>query len=345
MAQVNVAIIGLGKLGTSFGLALRALNKPEARHQFRVTGHDRVSARQKAATKLEALDLEAGDYETAVQGADLVVLASPYRDAKEIMEIIGPVLKSGAVVMDASPLKRPSLDWARKFFRRDANQQPDAYLVGVTPIINPEYLGDPTDDPANARADLFQKGTMILSPAPDCPPEAVQLVSDLTDLLGVKVHFLDPEEHDGMIAAMENLPTLLQLGLFESLTRASSWSDMQWLSNPAFFLATYQLSDAEAESLALTLHRNSANLVRRLDALIESLTNLRSTLREADEIPLAEHFNTAINQYAEWEGQRLANRWRSEPAATDEMRSGFSLMGGLFPTFGGRGKKKDKGGK
>ena len=49
--------------------------------------------------------------------------------------------------------------------------------MGVTPVINPEYLGDPTDEPDTARADLFKEGLMVISPVADCPPEAVRLMA------------------------------------------------------------------------------------------------------------------------------------------------------------------------
>src|SRR5260221_9991349 len=57
---------------------------------------------------------------------------------------------------------------------------------------------------------------LVLSPAVNCPPEAIKFVSELAALLGLKLHFTDPAEHDGIIASMESLPLLMQLALFQT---------------------------------------------------------------------------------------------------------------------------------
>jgi prephenate dehydrogenase len=242
--------------------------------------------------------------------------------------------------MDTSPLKLPSIGWAAESLRRDEEDNVQAYLVGVTPVINPEYLGDPGDDPETARADLFKEGLMVVSPVADCPPEAVRLISDLATLMGLKLHFVDPAEHDGMVAGMEGLPLLLQLGLFQSLVRAGSWQDARQLGNAPFFLATYRLAEGNPEALANLIYLNRENAVRRLDALIESLAALRGVLLNQDQDTLAENFDEAMKAYTEWEVARLTNHWQAGPSASGEGMRGFSLFGGLFPSL--TGKKKTK---
>jgi prephenate dehydrogenase len=289
---------------------------------------------------MNAFDRDVADLGQAVEGADLIFLAVPYDLTQEVLEIIGPAVKPGAVIMDTSPLKLPSIAWAAGSLRRDEEGSPQAYLVGVTPVINPEYLGDPSDDPDTARADLFKEGLMVVSPVADCPPEAVRLISDLSELMGIKLHFVDPAEHDGIVAGMDGLPLLLQLALFQSLKRAGSWDDARQLSNTPFFLATYRLAEGEPEALANLIHLNRENTVRRLDALIETLADLRNVLLNPDQETLAEHFDEAMKAYVEWQAARLTNRWRAEPSASGEPIRGFSLLGGLFPSL--TGKKKTK---
>lgn len=343
MAEVNVTIIGLGRLGASFGLALKALKgKPEVRHRFHVTGCDRAGAAMRAALKVGAIDRDVPAMDVAVEGADLVFLAAPFGEVKDILEIIGQALKPGAVVMDTAPLKMPPIRWAEKYFRRGDDKQPDAYIVGVTPIINPEHLGDPTDTPEAAKADLLQNGMMIVSPSPSAPPEAVQLVTDLSELLNIRVHFIDPAEHDGIAAAMESLPLLIQLGLFQSLSQAKSWDDVKMLGNNAFFLATYRLAEERPETLAAHIFHNRENTLRRLDALLEALANLRESLRAEDEIVLAEQFDSAARSYAEWQFARLRNKYGNEPEAPQEVRGSFGLGSLFFPRFGGRDKTEQK---
>ncbi|CAG0992994.1 MAG: prephenate dehydrogenase [Anaerolinea sp.] len=343
MATVKVSVVGLGRLGTSYGMALRALSqKPEARHQFEVTGCDRSSGRVRTAAKMGALDHEGGNFQSAVEGADLVFFAPPYGEAEQTLEIIGKSMKPGAVVMDASPLKQPSLKWADKYFRRDDDGGVSVYLVGVTPVINPEYLGEPDDSPNAARADLFEGGSMIISPAAHCPAEAVKLVTDLTEIMQLRAHFVDPIEHDGMVAGTEALPLLLQLGLFQALSGSKAWGDVQWISNPAFFLSTYRLMQIDPESAAEEIGHNRDNALRYLDALMERLTALRDVLKTGDQSLLAENFDEATRKYTQWQEARLKNKWEGDLETPTEGRA-FNLLGGLgglIPRMGGRDKKK-----
>ncbi|MCC7209755.1 MAG: prephenate dehydrogenase/arogenate dehydrogenase family protein, partial [Anaerolineae bacterium] len=149
MADVNVTVIGLGRLGASFGMAVRALNgKPEHKHTFTVTGFDSSSTRLRAAKKNGAIDNEAPNPEDGVAEANLVFVAVPYAHTEDVLSIIGPALRPGAVVMDTSPLKSPSLAWAQKHFPHDAGGQLTAYLVGAAPIVNPLYMGESADESA-----------------------------------------------------------------------------------------------------------------------------------------------------------------------------------------------------
>jgi prephenate dehydrogenase len=345
MAHLNISIIGLGQLGSSFALALNNLAKQGTKHTFSITGTDKQGAKVRAALKNGVIGQDGGSFSEAVAKADLVFVAVPYGDLRDLYEIIGKHLRAGAVVIDTSPLKQPSIRWADQFFIRGSDGQLDAYMVGVDFIRNPDHLGSIGDDPDQASADLFSNGLVAISPALNCPPEAVQLVSDLTELLGIKPHFVDPAEHDAMIAGMENLPALLQLALFQSLVRSAGWADMAWLSNPAFFMATYQLAQTDAESVAGPIYRNKAFVAQRLTDLIESLQGLRDVLQSSDDLALAENYHEAMRDYAAWQMARQRGKRDAEPSPL-EVRSNFSLMGGLLPRFGGgqanepRGKKR-----
>jgi prephenate dehydrogenase len=142
------------------------------------------------------------------------------------------------------------------------------------------------------------------------------------------------------MAGMEGLPLLLQLGLFQSLKRAGSWGDARRFGNAPFFLATYRLAESEPEALANLLSLNGENTVRRLDALIESLSALRHMLVDQDQEALAEDFDNAMKAYVEWQAARLTNHWEAEPSGSGEAIRGFSLLGGFFPSLGGRKKSK-----
>ncbi|MHB8747937.1 MAG: NAD(P)-binding domain-containing protein [Aggregatilineales bacterium] len=120
MATVNLAILGLGRLGASFGLALKRYAKtPGAKHQFVITGYDETYNVTQAARKAEAIDQEARNAGAAVAKADLVILAARYGLHDALYQAFGPDLKPGAVVLDLSPLKLRAIARAAEYLPRD----------------------------------------------------------------------------------------------------------------------------------------------------------------------------------------------------------------------------------
>ncbi len=336
MATVNLAILGLGRLGASFGLALKRYAKtPGAKHQFVITGYDETYNVTQAARKAEAIDQEARNAGAAVAKADLVILAARYGLHDDLYQAFGPDLKPGAVVLDLSPLKLRAIARAAEYLPRDDQGNLTAFMVGATAILNPEVLLDPTTDSASARADLFDKGTLLLAPAVDCRAEAVELASDLGTLLGMTVHFADPAEHDGLIGVMEALPLLAGLGLFRAANQNPAWDDLRRLGNPAFTLGTLGLGQYNADDAAAFFDGNRERTAQTLDTLIKSLSTVRSLLTDDDPHLIEAVFEDAITRREQWLHARHTNTWsaKTEVKPTENI----SLMGVIGTHFLPRG--------
>src|SRR5438552_3824851 len=96
----TVAIVGMGMVGGSLGMALRARGLAR-----RVIGVARRAETVEQALALGAADAATTDLEEGVREADLVVLATPVLTMLEIAERIGPVLQPGCVVTDVGSTK------------------------------------------------------------------------------------------------------------------------------------------------------------------------------------------------------------------------------------------------
>jgi len=341
MAVVNVSMVGLDRRSVSLALMLKAYSKPpEANHQFIITVNDDNSDEIEAASQLGAVDHNIHDIFTAVQNANLVVVALPYHAVQEVFRSIGPVLMPGAVVMDLSPLKVPSIQWANDYFRRTSDGRFEAYLVGAALIPSVEFMVDPRTDAASAQANFFQHGKLVLSPSVSCSPDAIQFVSDLAALLGLRVHFTDPAEHDGIVAAMESLPVLMQMALFQTANGNPAWEDYQPLASTSFALGTYRLAANDPEAWTLLATENRANSLRALDNLIGRLNDIRAMLTTDDPAPLHQAFAVSAQRYAEWLNagnvDGASNRLHSAG------RAGPRLFGAL-PNLTPFGRKKTQG--
>lgn len=338
MAQITLGIIGLGRLGTSFGLAVkRYLKAPNPDHQITILGTDKSAEVRSLAKKLDAIDSEARTINAVVEAADLVILTMPYHKYDEYYEAFGADVKHGAVLVDFSPLKGRAIKRAHEYLPRESGALL-AYSIGATAILNPAFMYDPHNDTRDARADLFDKGTLILSPDVKARPEAIQLVSDFAALIGMSVHFTDPAEHDGLIAAMEAVPLLTNLALFRSANSSLAWDDLRRLTTPVFALSTAALSHYSPDDAAATFTDNAQPTLRYLDRLIDTLKELRGMVAENDIDLMSEAFADALDKHEQWVGDRKQATWDA-PAGSEEMAKvsvGEIVKGRFFGRLGGK---------
>ena len=337
MNTINVGILGLGRIGTSFGLALRRYSaRKDARQQFNVTGYDALEARGTAARNRSAVDHVTRSMLDAAGNKDIVILALPYREVAAAYRAIGKEVRDGTVILDASPLKLPSEAWASKHL------QPEAYAIGITPVVNPAYLFDGLDDTEHAVADLFDNGHMLLMPHPKAPKDAVELAADLAELIGAKSHFADAAEHDVWAASTEGLPAALGVAAFATLTRRDDWDDARRAGNPAFGRLTHHLTDAHPDDLRDLLLNNRENVARQIDATIETLTTLRTILAQNDQAALEGLLIDAAQTYQLWVMRRQKGDWDEKSGAPKRESSADIFMSGLFGTAVSKRLRGDK---
>lgn len=328
MANVSIGILGLGRIGASLALALKRYNaRKDAIHQFTITAADLRPGIREDAEKM-GVDRPGRDLFAAARDQDIVVLTLPYADLPAAYREIGRDLRPGTVVLDAAPLKMPSLAWAGEHLREGV------HLVGIAPILNPAYLFDGADDTLHAAPDLFEKGTMLLMPGRAAAPDAVQLASDLSTLLGATPHFADPAEYDGMAAATEGLPALLGLAAFYTLMKSPGWVDSGRVTNPSFGRLTHHLLDTHPDDLRDSLYQNRAAVVLQLDALLGTLGGLRAALKGGDKSALEAALVDAAQGYEAWLGKRQNGKWDDTEKAPPLPEGG--LMGNLFGGWVGK---------
>lgn len=322
MAELSMSILGLGRVGVSLAMALqRYNNQPNSNNHFTITGYDPLPSVRQRTNELGVFDTLTGNLKDAANGRDLVVLAMPFSQIQDTIKTLGGILQEGAVIFDLSPLKRPVLSWSAEYL-------PDGvFVVGGSPILNPVYLWDGLDSGDHAHEDLFDNGAFLLAPAPKADREAVTLVNQMVDLLGVPTHFVDPDEHDGAVAITEGVPTLLSLALFRAATRSKGWQESQRLTNPAFGRHTHQIMDTHPDDLRDLTLANRQNVLHQLNNVIAQLVELRDVLQEDDADAIDAAFSDSENRYRDWLKQRSSGKWND---ALDNDTDDKASMTGSF---------------
>lgn len=329
MTKATVTIIGLGKIGSSIGLALK---KPDLDYQ--VVGHDKDRLVANRAKESGAVDSVSWNLPGACEAADVVILAIPFDQVKETLHAIGPYLRSNCIVMDTSFLKQPTIAWAEEHLSKDV------HFVGVYLGTNPDYALDTAEGPDGARLDLFAGSPCSLMPSPQCRPEAVKASQDLATLLGATPHFMDPAEFDGLSTAVNLLPGLVAEVLMRSVCGSPSWREMRRLTSSALALFVSPL-EAGGSSLAQAAIENRVTVLHWLDRIVEGLDTLRSQVSEKQQDALTARLEETLEVRESWMRDWQRNRW--EKSAAPEMPAMGGFLGQLFGFGGRRGTDRSEG--
>lgn len=283
-----IAIVGLGMIGASIGLALK-----KAGGNFEIVGHDREPSASGKAKKLNAVDRTSWNLINATEEADLIVLALPVSAMETTLKAMAPYLKPGCLVMDTCAVKRPVLKWAEEIL-------PDTVsFVGGDPIVQlvPSTPGQSGSDLASA--ELLQNAIFCLCPLARTKPEAVQLAAELVSALGAHPYFLDAAEHDGLVAGVEHLPVVLSAVLMGMVSHSPAWREMRKVAGDAFLRAT-ELPAGGAATLRSTSLSNADNLVRWIDEFVQRLLDFRTGVLAGNEEELEALFGDAIENRDQW---------------------------------------------
>jgi len=262
----RICIIGLGLIGGSLGLAIRAAKAKD----IEVVGYDREPTNEERARRLGAIDHGVRDLADGVSGASIVILATPIQAMREVLIEIAPLLPAGSIVTDVASTKTPVLRWAEEHLPAGVS------FVGGHPMAGKETQGI-----ANAEAGLFRDKVYCLCPATEATEASIGVVQSLVRLVGARSLFIDPQEHDQYVAAVSHLPLMLSVALFEMLCESTGWQEIALLAASGF-RDTTRLASGDAQMSYDIAVTNREALLGWLDRYLAQLASLRQAIADAD---------------------------------------------------------------
>lgn len=320
----RLTIVGLGRLGTSIGLALK-----KSAAELEIVGHDKSRDAMSAAQRSGAVDKNEWNLFNACDGAGLIILSMPLAGVLETVKLLEADAAPGTIITDTASVKMPVLQAAQGF-------KPGVHFIGGNPIFPPSAAGTFSNGEANA--DLFQNAVYCLTPTATTEPEAVQVLTGFVTMLGAKPLYLDPIEHDGLAAGAQHLATLVESALLETTTASSGWRELNKFAGADFFHAT-ELASHEAASTAQLLLAQRQPLQQWIDLYSQTLRDLKRMLAQNDAAALEEWFKSAQDARTQWLNHQVGATASSIDMS--EIRSGALRMfvGGLANRRGGEKRK------
>lgn len=297
--SVQIAIIGLGQIGSSIGLALKAHDV-----NIRRVGHDKDPQAAKESQKLGAVDDVKYNLPAAVREAKIVILALPLAGIRETLEIIAPDLQEGTIVLDTAPAKATVAAWAKELLPQGR------FYIGLTPAINADYLHGTEFGVKAARADLFEKGLMVVNTPTGTPGNVFNLAMELVYLLGAMPLLMDTAEADGIFSAMHTLPQLAAAALLNTTVDKPGWQEARKLGGRPYAAVTAGVAyHDDVLSLQESAFENRDNIVRLLNAYITSLINLRDEIDGNNREAVTDRLEAALKGRIRWFDERVGAEW------------------------------------
>ena len=278
----QVAILGLGLMGASLGMALRQRGIARI-----VAGYDAEPGVAERARERGAVDLACASLAEAVAESDLVVLATPLLATRELLAEIALLLKAKTIITDLGSAKAEVVSWA------EALLPAPGQFVGGHPMAGSERSGVEA-----AEADLYQNCVWYLTSTEDISPNSLQQVTRVVEAVGARPQVISAEAHDRAVALASHLPLVAASALMLTISESPDVADALALAAGGLRDTTRVASGSPrmARDICLT---NSGPLSASLDTYIATLQSLRRQIAEQDTV-IEDSFTAARDVRDAW---------------------------------------------
>ncbi|HET6304436.1 MAG TPA: prephenate dehydrogenase [Myxococcota bacterium] len=288
----RLAVLGLGLLGGSLGLAARARGVARS-----VVGASRSREALARARARGVADLTYTDPREAVEGADLVILATPPFAMPGVVREIAPGLRPGALVSDVGSVKGMLAETLPGCL------PPGVAFVGAHPMAGGHARG--LD---HARADLFEGAACVVAPGAGADPGSVERLCAFWEALGARVVLRDPAAHDAEVAWVSHLPHALAFAFARALAGAPPGAAE--LTGPGFRDFT-RIAHGDPELWSEIFAANRKALAGPLQAVAARLAELARELEAGDADALERLLTEARGALAGFAARAAASDARS----------------------------------
>ncbi|MBS0475177.1 MAG: prephenate/arogenate dehydrogenase family protein [Proteobacteria bacterium] len=289
MGFERIAIIGLGLLGGSIGLAVR-----DHLPGVTTTGYDADPATRTRAAERGLVGTVCDSAAEAVRNAQLVIMCVPVGAMGAAAEAIAPTLPTDALVSDVGSSKQTVA-------RALSAALPHNVVIPAHPVAGTERSG------ADAGfATLFQQRWCIITPPEGADPAKVAALSAFWEALGAKIEIMDPQHHDLVLAITSHLPHLIAytiVGTADDLEGVTQGEVIKYSAGG--FRDFTRIAASDPTMWRDVFLSNKDAVLDMLQRFTEDLTALQRAIRVGDGDQLFDHFTRtrAIRRSIIEEGQ------------------------------------------
>ena len=256
----TVAIVGVGLIGGSIGLALR-----ERKLARNIVGIGRRPQALRTAKRRGAVTQTTTDLKAGVARAELVVICTPVDQIPEHARQAAWHAADKSLITDVGSTKEAIVQAVGQALQKHNPRQ--ATFVGSHPMAGSEKQG-----PQHAREDLFHSRVVAVTPSAETSPKACRVVEQFWKSLGASVFRTSPKAHDEAVASVSHVPHLIA-SVLASTTRTDSLrlAAGGWLDST-------RVASGDPALWTQILSQNRFNVLQSLQLVEESLAEFRRAL-------------------------------------------------------------------
>lgn len=278
----NLAIVGMGLMGGSLALAIRA-------QADQIVGIDSDERARRIALERGLVDSATDDLYTGVNRADVVILATPVRVIVELLRMqLGSYLRSNTLVVDIGSTKQDIVDAMA------------ALPIGVNAVGGHPMTGKENGGIDEADGRLFRNRPFVLCPSRRTTPAARLRAQALAQSLGGLPIEMDAERHDHIVAGISHLPYLLSATLVATISNRAQDDATFWALAAGGFRDTSRLAASDVTMMGDILSTNTQAVATLLAQFRMQLAMLETMLIAGDEERLSESLLPIQAARKEW---------------------------------------------
>ncbi len=261
---MKVAILGLGLIGGSAGIDLKARG-----FASEIIGVGRSEKNIQKALELGLAD-KMVSREEAVSQADLVILAVPVNILIDELIFTLDHIQPHAVVTDMGSTKTKMIEAVKNHPLRKR-------YVPSHPMAGTEFSG-----PTAAFSGLFDDSLAIICDKEDSDTDAVKLVEDMYKTLGMRLQYMNSTSHDLHAAYVSHISHITSFVLGATVLEKEKSEKAIMSMAGGGFASTVRLAKSSPEMWSQIFEQNKENILEVLNVYLDKMTTFRDKIEKKD---------------------------------------------------------------
>lgn len=286
LAEQRLTIVGLGLMGGSLAMGLRG-------RVANITGIDINEESLRHAKELGIIDSIGLELNQVIADTTLLILAMPVRQILATLDSLMGLSNVQLGVIDLGSTKQEICDLMSRL--------PSGFeAVGGHPICGRERSGLEAAERGMYRGEQF-----VLCRTARTTESIEKLAVELVNVIEAKPIWLQPSEHDSLLAASSHLPYLMAALLMKATGRISEFDSRVWQLSASGLKDTTRLAGSDPQMMLDIVKTNRLMIIERLQQVESDLNDLIETIESEDDSDLVEwlaQVNLYRQKYAESKG-------------------------------------------